>query len=360
VTHSGAPASGAPASLLPAYGWDERWRDAFAQSDAPGSAPARVIRADRGGAEVVAANGAAHAFLAPSVALPTGGLCTGDWVAIQEGAVVAVLPRRTALLRAAAGGQSAAQALAANADCVVLTVAADRPLSLSRVERMVAIAWESGAQPVVALTKADACADVDGVLVQLQDSAPGVPVAAVSAMTGAGVAELIAQTQGTLVLLGPSGAGKSTLGNALAGAEVFAAGAVRGIDGKGRHTTVTRDLIALPRHRRVLIDTPGLRSAGVWEVDDGLSKTFADIEELAQDCRFADCAHLREPGCAVQAAVAAGALSARRLENYRKLERESQWLAARTDARLRAERQNRAKQIHKWQRENYRHSGKRR
>lgn len=176
---------------------------------------------------------------------------------------------------------------------------------------------------------------------------------ATSAVTGEGMAELAALLTGTVVLLGASGAGKSTLGNALLGGDVLATGEVRAQDGKGRHTTVRRELLPLPGGG-VLIDTPGLRGVGLHDAAEGLEQVFAEIEELAADCRFADCAHESEPGCAVRAAIEAGELPERRLASYRKLLRENAWAASRTDARLRAERTERWKAIHRHQRATYR------
>jgi ribosome biogenesis GTPase len=269
--------------------------------------------------------------------------CVGDWVAV-DGEVQAVLPRRTSIVRAGvAPGVSRGQVLAANVDLVYIAEPAVPDVDLGRIERLLALAWESGAQPVVVITKAD-LAQVD--LASVGAAAPGADIALVSALTGAGLDEVRLRSGQTAVVLGRSGAGKSTLVNALAGADVMATNTVRAVDGRGRHTTAHRELLALPSGG-MIIDTPGLRSVGLYDATDGLAQAFQDVEDLAMQCRFVDCAHDTEPGCAVTAAVATGDLTERRLTSWRKLQREAAWLASRTDARLRAEQTRRWKVIHK-------------
>ncbi|MEU1497918.1 ribosome small subunit-dependent GTPase A [Streptomyces sp. NPDC005732] len=271
-------------------------------------------------------------------------VCTGDWVAVEPGGnpryVRTYLPRRTAFVRSTSSKRSEGQILAANVDHAVVAVSLALELELGRIERFLALAWESGAQPVVVLTKADLVPDpvTLGHLVQdVETTAPGVAVIPVSATTGDGLDVLAAVLSGgTTVLLGQSGAGKSTLANALIGEDVMDVRAARDVDGKGRHTTTTRNLLALPGGG-VLIDTPGLRGVGLWDAESGVGQVFSEIEELAADCRFHDCAHVAEPGCAVLDAVDSGALPERRLDSYRKLLRENQRIVAKTDARLRAE-----------------------
>ena len=214
-------------------------------------------------------------------------------------------------------------------------------LDLGRVERFLALAWESGAQPVVVLTKADLVPDATTLSYLVQDveaAAPGVPVLAVSSANGDGVDVLAAVVAGgTAVLLGQSGAGKSTLANALLGVDVMEVQATRDVDGKGRHTTTTRNLLVLPGGG-VLIDTPGLRGVGLWDAGTGVGQVFAEIEELAAGCRFQDCAHTAEPGLrGARGARLGGVLAQRRLDSYRKLLRENQHIVAKTDARVRAE-----------------------
>ncbi|MEU1597231.1 ribosome small subunit-dependent GTPase A [Streptomyces sp. NPDC005708] len=337
--------SAAPHPLAP-YGWDGDWETQFAPYAEQDLLPGRVVRVDRGQCDVVTAGGvlrADTAFVTPHDPLRV--LCTGDWVAVEPGGnpryVSAYLPRRTAFVRSTSSKRSEGQILAANVDHAVVAVSLAAELDLARVERFLALAWESGAQPLVVLTKADVVphATTLGHLVQdVEAVAPGVPVLPVSAQRGDGLDVLEAVLSGgTSVLLGQSGAGKSTLANVLLGEEVMDVQATRDMDGKGRHTTTTRNLLVLPGGG-VLIDTPGLRGVGLWDAESGVSQVFSEIEELAAECRFHDCAHVAEPECAVRRAVESGELSERRLESYRKLLRENEWIVAKTDARVRAER----------------------
>ncbi|MEV8549153.1 ribosome small subunit-dependent GTPase A [Streptomyces glaucescens] len=335
----------AMSTALAPYGWDDAWAEQFTPYAAEGLLPGRVVRVDRGQCDVVTADGvirADTAFVTPHD--PMRVVCTGDWVAVDPAGtpryVRACLPRRTAFVRSTSSKRSDGQILAANVDHAVVAVSLAVELDLGRIERFLALAWESGAQPLVVLTKADLVPDPATLAHLVQDvetSAPGVPVLSVSAQDGEGLDVLVALLgSGTSVLLGQSGAGKSTLANALKGEDVMAVRAARDVDGKGRHTTTTRNLLALPGGG-VLIDTPGLRGVGLYDAETGVEQVFAEIEELAGGCRFHDCAHESEPGCAVTAAVEAGELPARRLDSYRKLKRENQWIVAKTDARVRAE-----------------------
>ncbi|MEU6506423.1 MULTISPECIES: ribosome small subunit-dependent GTPase A [unclassified Streptomyces] len=330
--------------LVP-YGWDADWEAEFAPHAEQGLLPGRVVRVDRGQCDVVTAGGVVRAdtaFVTPHDPLRV--VCTGDWVAVEPGGnpryVRAYLPRRTSFVRSTSSKRSEGQILAANVDHAVIALSLAVELDLGRVERFLALAWESGAQPVVVLTKADLVPDpvtLAHLVHDVETSAPGVPVLTVSALYGEGLDVLVALVgSGTSVLLGQSGAGKSTLANALVGEDVMDVRAARDVDGKGRHTTTTRNLLALPAGG-VLIDTPGLRGVGLFDAGSGVGQVFTEIEELAERCRFHDCAHETEPGCAVRSAVESGELSARRLESYRKLMRENQWIVAKTDARVRAE-----------------------
>ncbi|MEV0477318.1 ribosome small subunit-dependent GTPase A [Streptomyces prunicolor] len=330
---------------LARYGWDDAWADEFARYDAEGLLAGRVIRVDRGQCDVVTADGtlrADTAFVTPND--PMRVVCTGDWVAVEPAGnpryVRTYLPRRTAFVRSTSSKRAEGQILAANVDHAIVAVPLTGDLDLGRIERFLALAWESGAQPVVVLTKADLVPDavtLSYLVKDVETTAPGVPVLTVSAATGEGIDVLAAVAAGgTSVLLGQSGAGKSTLANALIGEDAMEVQATRDVDGKGRHTTTTRNLLALPGGG-VLIDTPGLRGVGLWDAQTGVGQVFAEIEELAGRCRFQDCAHVAEPGCAVLAAVDSGDLSERRLDSYRKLMRENQWIVAKTDARARAE-----------------------
>ncbi|MEV5729061.1 ribosome small subunit-dependent GTPase A [Streptomyces pharetrae] len=337
--------SSAVSTALAPYGWDDAWAEQFTPYAAEGLLPGRVVRVDRGQCDVVTTDGvirADTAFVTPHD--PMRVVCTGDWVAVDPAGtpryVRAYLPRRTAFVRSTSSKRSDGQILAANVDHAVVAVSLAVELDLGRIERFLALAWESGAQPLVVLTKADLVPDPVTLAHLVQDvetSAPGVTVLSVSAQDGEGLDVLIALLgSGTSVLLGQSGAGKSTLANALKGEDVMTVQAARDVDGKGRHTTTTRNLLALPGGG-VLIDTPGLRGVGLYDAETGVGQVFAEIEELAGRCRFHDCAHESEPGCAVTAAVDSGELPARRLDSYRKLKRENQWIVAKTDARVRAE-----------------------
>lgn len=330
---------------LAPYGWDDAWAAEFAPYADQGLLPGRVVRVDRGQCDIVTENGllrADTAFVTPHD--PMRVVCTGDWAAVEPGGdprfVRAYLPRRTAFVRNTSSNRSEGQILAANVDHAIIAVSLAAELDLGRIERFLALAWESGAQPLVVLSKADLVPDPVGLSYLVQDvetAAPGVQVLPVSSATGDGVEVLRAVVAGgTSVLLGQSGAGKSTLANALLGADVMEVQAIRDVDGKGRHTTTTRNLLALPGGG-VLIDTPGLRGVGLWDAESGVGQVFAEIEELSERCRFHDCAHEAEPGCAVLAAIEDGSLAERRLESYRKLIRENRRIVAKTDARLRNE-----------------------
>jgi ribosome biogenesis GTPase / thiamine phosphate phosphatase len=353
--------------LQPWLGWDEGWAAAYAEAEqataqlgrlsGAASQPARVTRTDRSGAEVLTADGPVRVTWGADLLTGPGSAgdaapTTGDFLLIlrwADGRVTAeaVLPRRTTVVRASASGRSLGQALAANIDAVAVVESLVPEPHLARVERLVALAWDSGSAPHLVLTMADLCTDGPEVAAELgAQAAPGVPVHVVSAVSGFGVAEVaeLCSAGQTLALLGGSGAGKSTLLNALAGAEVMATKSL-GTVGKGRHTTVTRELHASAGGGAV-IDTPGLRGIGLLD-SGGLAAAFPEVEELATHCRFGDCAHDGEPGCAVLAAVETGELPERRLASWRKLQREAAWAASRTDARLRAARQQEWKVINK-------------
>jgi ribosome biogenesis GTPase len=345
----------AEAGWATVLGWDGRWAEALAAAGGGGLAAGRVVGVDRGALDVLAAQGLTRltlggALLAVVAADASAAPCSGDWCGFAvwpdgRRTVEAVLPRRTALVRARASGESSGQVLAANIDRVLVTVSLVEEPNLGRVERLVALAWESGAEPVVVLTKADRVSDAAAVASDVAGAAPGVEVLVTSSVTGEGVDRVraLATAGRTLALVGRSGAGKSTLVNALAGSDV-ARTADLGAHAKGRHTTVRRDLLVLPGGA-LIVDTPGLRGIGVIDLEEGLERVFPEIEALSADCRFADCAHAVEPGCAVLAAVEGGELDQRRLDSYRRLEREARWIARRGDARLRAEERRRWAQV---------------
>jgi ribosome biogenesis GTPase len=322
---------------------DLGWDDAFAASFEPYDSciPARVSAQHRGEYDVLTERGELRVRVtgrlrheaASTAALPA----VGDWVALREETIQAVLPRRSAFARKVAWSQTEAQVLAANLDTVFVVSGLDGDFNLRRLERYLTLAWESGASPALVLTKADLCEDVARVLFEVEQVALGVPVHVVSNVTGAGLEELspyLAPAR-TIVLLGSSGVGKSTLANRLLGEELQATKEIAD-DGRGRHTTTGRQLIRLTGGA-LLVDTPGLREIQLWDADEGIQEAFADVDELAADCRFNDCAHMREPGCAVQAAIDDGRLPRERLQSYRALQRELRRLALKQDARLRSE-----------------------
>jgi len=320
-------------------GWDDGLATAFAAFD-PTSHHARVARVDRTAVDLLVPGdepGSRRAGLRVHDLAPV----VGDWAVVTaDGAgwrVDALLPRRTTIQRAAPSARSESQVLAANVDAVLVVMPAVPEPKPALVERLVALSWDSGATPIVVLTKADLTSDVEAIAADLAEAAPGVDVVAVSVVREDGFAALMPHlTEGrTFCLIGRSGAGKSSLVNALLDTEVLATQEVRN-DGKGRHTTTHRELLVLPSGA-IVIDTPGLRGAGLWVTDEGLDRTFADIDALVGECRFTDCEHRTEPGCAVLLAVDEGRLPQRRLDSWHKLQREARWMASRTDARLRSE-----------------------
>lgn len=305
----------------------------------------RIIRVDRGACTVTTAGSDRRAAIPRRLpafpGVPAAGApptpAVGDWAVLRDGGVVALLPRASVIVRESPERATASQVLAANVDTVFVVVALGGTARLRRIERFLALAWQSGAVPVVVLTKADLSADLGADVALAQSAALGVDVLAVSAPTGEGLEALSRHVRPgeTVALVGGSGAGKSTLVNALLGEERLATQAIRA-DGKGRHTTTHRELVLLPGGG-LLLDTPGMRALALWAAEEGIEATYADVEALAEHCRFSDCAHSGEPGCAVAEAVASGTLAAERLEGYHKLQREQRWLASRQDASVRAE-----------------------
>jgi ribosome biogenesis GTPase len=332
---------------LSRLGWDEFFVSSYRRFDRPDATPARVLRADRGVCTVLGEAGVTRATLAGSVLLaaakdPVNLPCAGDWVVTRRWpdrrvTIETVLPRRTALIRRTSDKDATGQLLAANMDTVAVVEPIHPEPDDARIERLLALAWESGAKPLLILSKSDTSSDPGAVARQLAKLAPGLPVVPVSTRLAAGIDELRTYVTGgrTLALLGRSGAGKSTLVNALAGTPVMPVQAIRDADGKGRHTTAYRNLVPLPGGGAVL-DTPGIRGVGLLDTAEGLDRAFADIAELAAHCRFGDCRHGAEPGCAVTAAIDDGALAPRRLANWRKLHHEVEVESARKQARVAA------------------------
>jgi ribosome biogenesis GTPase len=332
---------------LESLGWTDDLTTDFEPHLAAGLLPGRITAQHRGVYEVLAEAGEVRADLAgrllheaPTEAdLPV----VGDWVALaprpDEGAgtIQAVLPRRTRISRKTPWLAAKEQVLAANVDTVLLATSLNEDLNLRRLERYLITAWDSGAQPVLVLTKADLHPDPEAARAEVESIAYGVPVIVVSATEGTGLDDVaaIVRPGRTLVLLGSSGVGKSTLVNTLAGEELLATTELRN-DGRGRHTTTHRQLVRLPSGGLV-IDTPGLRELQLWDSSLGLGETFEDVSSLFGECRFSDCSHESEPGCAVREALADGRLEHERWDSYRKLERELEHLERRLDKRKQSE-----------------------
>ena len=336
--------SGPTDALLRELGWDESWA-ATLEGLAPGVGnPARVTAQQRDRWTIRSGAGTHPArLLGSDWAGPRP--VTGDWIVCAPGptesdpwGILAVLPRRSAVCRGAAGESQSGQVLASNIDRLWLVQALDRPPNLRSLERYLAVAWESGAAPEIVLTKSDLAEDPEDARRAVEGIAFGVPVWVVGTDDDAAVRALresLAPGQ-TVALLGPSGAGKSTLINRVADSDLTETGEVRSKDRKGRHTTTGREL--LPIHGgALLLDTPGMRELRVLDLDAGLGQTFPEIQELAATCRFRDCTHESEPGCAVLAAEEEGRLSPERLASYRKLQAEAAYERRRADPRAQAE-----------------------
>ena len=338
------------ATQLDMLGWDSDFDERFRRISVDDCVPARVI-ADYG-AEYLVTDGlysrravAGKRLHNDRLTMPT----VGDWVSVAAREPVdvihGVVDRRTVFSRKAASVETREQVLAANVD-VAFVIAAATDVNPRRIERFLTVAWQSGATPVVLLTKADVAQSPADLRAELEAVSMGTPVVVTSSVTGDGIADIARRLLPALtgVLLGPSGAGKSTLINRIVGAEVMRTGVIHGSSGEGRHMTSHRELVQLPMGG-MIIDTPGLREAQLWEGEDALGNIFEDIEMLTLQCRFTDCAHDTEPGCAIKSALDAGALDVDRFRSYRKLQRELRAIAAKTDARIRIEDRKRWKQI---------------
>ncbi len=346
-------------AVLSSLGWDAGWAAMFEPHAAEGRRPVRVVAVHKGASIVRDATGDRSATVSGRFrheALARADYpAVGDWVALDgDDLIVAVLPRRSVFKRMAADasrldpGIDDEQIMASNVDVALLVAGLDNDFNLRRIERYLAVASSSGITPVVVLNKSDLADDVDGRLVAVGTIAPGVATVAVSARTGAGLDDLLGYLRPgcTAAILGSSGVGKSTLVNALLGEARQATAEVRGSDSRGRHTTTHRELFKLPGGA-LLVDTPGIRSLEVLGADEGVEASFDDVIEIATGCRFSDCGHIGEPGCAVRVALDEGRLTEDRLESYRKLEREAARVVRLVDPRVRVEHKRHWKLIHK-------------
>jgi ribosome biogenesis GTPase len=340
---------------LAALGWSAELAENLEQ----GLEPGRVVAAHRGAFDVATAHGSVRARL-PGRMLHDGvDVAVGDWVGVAGAIIRAVLPRRSAIVRKAAGLTSESQTLAANVDVAFVVSSLGPDLEPRRIERYLVTIWESGATPEIVLTKADRIDDPSALVADVEAVAVGVPVHVVSAVTGQGCDALRARIPAgtTAVLLGSSGVGKSTLVNRFVGQERMAVKETRVDDDEGRHTTTHRELILLPGGG-VVIDTPGLRELQLWDGGAAaIDAAFADIEELALQCRFANCSHDTEPDCAIQEALRSGELSGERHRSWLKLQRELRAIAMRSDARLRREEKRKWQQRIRDGRSRARHRG---
>lgn len=340
------------------YGWDASWQERFAPLEGRGLRPGRVSLLQRGLYQLVTGEGEVDAVVAGRMHhqaregedLPA----IGDWVGYEPRAqgpavIRSVLPRRTRLARAGAGKKTREQVVAANVDTVFVIMGLDGDYNLRRMERFLSMVWESGANPVVLLNKMDLVTPEEARhrFAAADQAAPGVPVHLLSAKHGRQLEEITHYLEPgrTIALVGSSGAGKSTLINRLLGAEKLATREVRASDERGQHTTTHRELVQLPEGA-LLIDNPGIRELQLWEAQEGVAETFEDVEDLAGDCRFRDCRHEGEPGCAVLAAVEAGELPEERLASYRSLRKELAHLEQRQDVGARLAEKRKWKAIH--------------
>ena len=332
---------------LRSYGWSKHFESRFVALGRDDLEPGRVVQKQRGHLKVWTAEGVVDARAAGRRyhVAGEGGLLpiVGDWVALRraagsEAAVVEeILERRNQLSRKVAGARAVEQVVAANVDLVLLVMGLDGDYNLRRLERLLVMAEDSGARAAVVLNKADLCGDLEARLGEARALCAGRSLVAISALAGElDALELLLEPGETAVLIGSSGVGKSTLINRLRGNDELPTRAVREHDSRGRHTTTHRELFRLP-NGALIIDNPGIREIQLWQSEGALATVFEEIEQLSAGCRFADCSHDTEPGCAVQAAIAAGELDASRLDSLRRLEAEAEALERRKDVRAQRE-----------------------
>jgi ribosome biogenesis GTPase len=362
---------GSPGVALDALGWSDRWEALFASLAESGLEAGRVTRVDRGMPVVAARSGVFRAEPATHLVKTRGEAesraVVGDWIALSHpqghdlAIIEAILPRSSSFVRKDPGEEIGEQVLTANVDVVfVVQSLSGRGVNVRRLERELVLAWESGAQPVVVLSKADLSLDPKAAAEEAAAVALGVDVVVESAITHVGLDELLelAGPGTTIALLGGSGVGKSTLVNRMLGIDLLDTVEVRAADDKGRHCTVAREMVMLPSGG-VVIDTPGMRALALWDAPDGIAAAFADVLAFAVHCKFRDCSHTSEPGCAVLAAVESGELPQRRLDSYRDLMSELDVLSARQDQRAWAERDRAGRVISKAAKQFYRDEPKR-
>lgn len=348
--------------LLENFGWSEFFEEQWRQKQETGLVRARVTEENRGLYKVISESGERWAELRGKLrheavsreALPA----VGDWVLVEEQGtrttIHFVFERRSKFSRKAAGKKTEEQIVAANVDTVLLVSSLNREFNARRIERYLTLAWESGARPIVVLNKADLRENIAELRADAEEAAMGVRTVVASIVSEEGIGELreIVRLGGTTALLGSSGVGKSSLINAILGKELQVTSETRTGDDKGRHTTTSRQLIVVPGGG-VLLDTPGMRELQLWDASEGISQAFADVEELAAQCRFRDCSHKDEPGCAVRDAV-----DEERLANYHKLQREEEFLESKQDDALRSQRTKELRKMMKGLNRFYRERGR--
>lgn len=340
---------------LETYGWNDTHQKYLQEYEEKGYMPARVLVEHRGHVSLMTEAGEVTGIIPGKLyydmskeALPA----VGDWVLVspiegeKKGVIHHILPRKSQFIRKMAGNTIEGQVVAANFDYVFIMTALNQNFNIKRLERYLTVAWDSGAEPIIVLSKADLCEDVGDKVAEVKSVALGVKVYAISSIEGLGIEDIepYCMAGQTAVVLGSSGVGKSTLINTLCGEDILKVNASRADDDRGRHTTTHRQLVCM-HHGGMIIDTPGMRELGLWQDGDehGMQDVFGDIEMLAARCRFSDCSHSGEPGCAVMQAIEDGELSVERLDNLRKLEKELAFIEKKKLERLRLEEKRKMK-----------------